>query len=148
MCTTELKLRNVEDGDCRDLYEWRNHPLVRKNSFNTAPLSFDEHEQWFKGKKQSPETTIYIGCCEGHKIGVIRFEGETEGIKVNVMLNPEYIGKGLGTRLIALGVEKLKKQNKTGKAILAEIKEDNVVSINAFEKAGFKKSHLTYVFKS
>ena len=148
MHADELKLRDVKDGDCRDLYDWRNHPIIRENSFNTSPFSFDEHQTWFKQKRQSSQTTIYIGCYKGHKVGVIRFEDEKDGIKVNVMLNPDYIGKGLGTRLIELGVEKLKQQNKTGKAIIAEIKEDNVASQKAFEKAGFKKNDLAYVFKS
>ena len=148
MRTNELKLRDVEDGDCRDLYEWRNHPLVRKNSFNTDVVSFDKHQKWFKKKKRSSETTIYIGCYEGRKAGVIRFEDEMGDVKVNVMLNPDYIGKGFGTRLIALGVKKFKQEKKTGKAIIAEIKESNDASKKAFEKAGFKKSHLTYVFES
>lgn len=148
MRSDELKFRDVEDGDCKDLYDWRNHPIVRKNSFNMSAFSFDEHQNWFKGKRQSAGTTIYIGCCQDHKVGAIRFEDEKDGIKVNVMLNPEYIGKGLGVRLIESGVKKFKEQNKTDKAIIAEIKEDNVASIKAFERAGFKKSHLTYVFKS
>jgi len=30
--------------------------------------------------------------------------------------------------------------------IIAEIKKDNVASIKAFEKTGFKESHVTYFY--
>lgn len=34
---------------------------------------------------------------------------------------------------------------KPNKPIIAEIKKDNIASIKAFQKAGFKGSHVTYV---
>lgn len=108
----------------------------------------DEHQKWFERKIQSLDTTIYIGYYEDCKIGMIRFENGYDGTKVNVMLNPSFIGQGLGSKLIKFGVKKFMDDHVTSKAIIAEIKENNVASIKAFQKAGFKMSHLTYIFDS
>jgi deoxyribonuclease-4 len=143
----ELQLSDVKDSDCKDLYDWRNHPIVRKNSYNTESFSFENHQKWFQEKLQSQETTIYIAYSKSKKIGMIRFEDQKDMIQVSVMLNPQYIGQGLGKKLIELGVQKFKQRNATDKAIVAQIKQDNVASIKAFEKAGFQKNDLVYVFK-
>ena len=147
MFTEELGLRDFKVDDMDDLYRWRNHPVVRENSFNTDPLSWDEHLQWFKRKSQSLDTTIYIAYHEADKIGMIRFENEREVIRVSVMLNPDFIGQGLGSSLIRLGVKKFINEKKADKDIIVEIKANNIASQKAFQKAGFKINHLTCVFE-
>lgn len=155
MPTEELELRNVSADDMDDLYSWRNHPVVRENSFSIEPLSLEGYRRWFKRKAQSVDTVIYVGYCRDCKIGTIRFEEEPENIKVSVMLNPEYIGKGLGTKCIKEGVRRFMEENRSRKPIMAEIKKDNFASIKAFEKAGFVKDEknkrrdcLIYFFDS
>jgi len=141
-----LELRNIEPADINDLFEWRNHPDVRKNSFNTNAISYDEHKTWFREKVKDQKCVMYMAYCAGGKIGLIRFEDGEERIKTSVMLNPDYWGKGFGSKLIRLATEKFVRENKPDKPIIAEIKKDNVASIKAFKKAGFKESHVTYIF--
>tara|TARA_Y100000031_G_scaffold149125_1_gene186402 strand:- start:144 stop:320 length:177 start_codon:yes stop_codon:yes gene_type:complete len=43
---------------------------------------------------------------EEEKIGTIRFERENSVIKTSVMLNSLFLGKGLGSKRIKLGVER------------------------------------------
>lgn len=143
----ELELREFNSDDMEDLYKWRNHPIVRKNSFNTHIFSWDEHQKWFKQKRRSPNTTIYIFYSKSKKIGMIRFENEHKMISVSVMLNPKFIGQGLGVKLIRLGVKKFINKKKVKKGIVAEIKENNIAAQKAFQKSGFKINHLTYIFK-
>ena len=142
----ELKLRNVEPCDINDLFKWRNHSDIRKYSFNTEPILWDEHEKWFKNKIRDSGTTIYMACHGAEKISTIRFEDKNEVIKVSVMLNPDFIGKGLGAKIIRLGIEKFVKEKRPDKPLIAEIKKDNIHSIKAFQKAGFRESYLTCVF--
>lgn len=141
-----LELRNIEPADINDLFEWRNHPDVRKNSFNTDSISWDEHEKWFNVKIKDPNTTIYIAYYKEKKIGSIRFENKDNVIKINVMLNPDFLGKGLGTETIRLGTEKFVSEKGQDRPIVAEIKTGNIASIKAFQKAGFKESHLVFVY--
>jgi RimJ/RimL family protein N-acetyltransferase len=129
-----------------DLLHWRNHPEARKRSFNTNEIEWDQHENWFKAKSRDPNTSIYIACYEVHKIGSIRFECKGDIATVSVMLNPDFLGKKLAARVIRLGTEEFIREKGRNKTILAEIKGDNMASVRAFQKAGFKKSYVTYVF--
>lgn len=145
MTNADLKLRSVESHDVDDLFKWRNHPDVRKNSFNINTISWDDHKKWFETKRRDPNTIVYIAYWGENKIGSIRFEEKDEVVKVNVMLNPDFIGKGFGSKLIRVGTEKFINARKPNKPIIAEIKKDNIASIKAFQKAGFKESHVTYL---
>ena len=141
-----INLTKVGITDINDIFEWRNHPDIRKNFFNQELLSWEEHEKWFMAKLKDPDTTIYMAHYRNEKVGAIRFEVNDSVIKTSLMLNPLFLGKGLGPRVIKLGVEEYIKEKKPDMQIIAEIKEDNLASINAFKKAGFKTDHLTLLF--
>ena len=141
-----INLTKAGITDINDIFEWRNHPDIRKNFFNQELLSWEEHEKWFMAKLKDPDTTIYMAHYRNEKVGAIRFEVNDSVIKTSLMLNPLFLGKGLGPRVIKLGVEEYIKEKKPDMQIIAEIKEDNLASINAFKKAGFKTDHLTLLF--
>ena len=130
------------------MFSWRNHPDVRKNFFNTNPILWEEHEKWFKNKLVESDTAIYTVCWRDKKIGAIRFEDKGEAIKVNIMLNPDFLGKGLGSKIIRLGTEKFIKERQPEKTVCAKIKVDNVASIKAFQKAGYKENHMVLMYKN
>ena len=141
-----INLRNVEACDINDLFNWRNNSDVRKNSFNSDLISWDEHEKWFKSKLQDTESVIYIAYYEKTKVGSIRFEDKGDAIKVSIMLNPDFLGKGLGSEVIRLGKDRFINEKRPCKPIIAEVKKDNIASIKVFQKAGFKESHFTFVY--
>lgn len=142
----DIKLRTIEPDDIYKLFEWRNHPDIQSKSFNTNPILWVEHEKWFKAKINDPDTTIFMAYCGENSIGSIRFENKDDAVKVSVMLNPSFIGKGFGTEIIRLAVKKFVSEKKSNKPIIAEIKKDNIASIKAFQKAGFKENYLTFVY--
>ena len=82
------------------------------------------------------------------KTGTIRFGANETVIKTSIMLNPLFLGKGLGSHVIKLGVERFVMEKKPVMQMIVEIKKEDVVSIKAFEKAGLVESCLTYFFKS
>ena len=141
-----INLTKAGITDINDMFEWRNHPDIRENFFNQELLSWEEHEKWFMAKLKDPDTTVYMAYYKKEKIGTIRFESKESVIKTSVMLNPLFLGKGLGSQVIKLGVEEYIKEKKPDMQIIAEIKKDNLASINAFKKAGFKVDHLTLLF--
>ncbi len=147
MTVPAVRLRHVKNEDINDLFKWRNHPDIRRNSFNTKPITWTEHENWFKKKSIDPNVKIYIAYYGINKIGSIRFEVKGDVIKINVMLNPDCLGKGFGAETIRLGTKKYISDKRPEKPLIAEIKPDNTASIKAFQKTGFKESHLTYVLK-
>ena len=97
-------------------------------------------------KLKDPDTTAYMAYYREKKVGTIRFETNVNVIKTSAMLNPLFFGKGLGSRVIKMGVEKYIKENKPKKSLIAEIKKDNIASIKAFQKAGFKKNGLAFIY--
>lgn len=132
-----LVLSTVTESDCKDLWLWRNNPNVRKNFFNAGPISWQEHKKWFYARIKDSNTKIYVVRQGRNKIGTIRFEIEDNRVKVSVNLNPEFFGKGLGSKVIKLGTEGFLKEIKIEKQVTATIKKDNIASQKAFEKAGY-----------
>lgn len=141
-----IKLKDPQDSDVQDLFEWRNHQIVRKNSFNVSPISWQEHVNWYKLKKKDPNVTIYIAYYKRSKIGVIRFEDKDDVIKVSITLNPVFIGRGMGKKVIRCATEKFVADKKPNKPIIAEIKKGNVASSKSFQMAGFKEKHSVFVY--
>ena len=105
-----INLRKAEIADANDIFEWRNHIEVRKNFFNQEKLLWDKHKKWFMAKLKDPDTTIYMAHYRNEKVGAIRFEVNDSVIKTSLMLNPLFLGKGLGPRVIKLGVEEYIKE--------------------------------------
>jgi len=120
----------------------------KKFFFNQELLSWEEHEKWFMAKLKNPDTTAYMAYYGEKKVGTIRFESKESVIKTSVMLNPLFLGKGLGSQVIKLGVEDYIKEKKPKKSLIAEIKKENIASQKAFTKAGFKERHIAYIYNS
>ncbi|MCX5811471.1 MAG: GNAT family N-acetyltransferase [Proteobacteria bacterium] len=143
----KLDIRPANDGDAKDVFDWRNNPQVRKSSFNTNKIKWEQHEQWFNNKLQDPLVATYIFSSEEIKLGSIRFEEKDSGIWVSVMLNPGYVRKKLGAQLIKLATEKYIREKKPEKQIIAEVKANNIISNKTFLKAGYEESHIVYAFR-
>lgn len=139
-------LRAIEREDINDLFEWRNHPLSRKNSFRPDPIPWEEHEKWFGERLADSRTTIYVLTSNQDKLGSVRFEESEEVIRISAMLNPCHMGKNVGSDLIERGTRKFIQENKPRKPIIAEIKADNRASHKAFSKAGFKEHYVVYIY--
>lgn len=132
-----INLRRVTQGDCRDIWHWRNCLKVRKSSFNSKPIQWHEHKRWFDLKLRDKNTKIYIAKRGIKKAGVIRFEKKNKLLTVNVNLNPEFFGKGLGSRIIKLGtIRSLREYPQAGK-VVAEVISDNIAAKKAFGKSGY-----------
>lgn len=141
-----LEVRNALYADAAELFRWRNHPEVRRDFFNARAVGWEEHEKWFKEKISDPGSSVYMAGFWGERIGTVRFEPKDGAIKVSVMLSPLFIGKGLGAEVIRLCTERFIEEKRPDRPIVAEIKKENIRSIKAFERAGYSKSFLTYVY--
>ncbi len=148
-----MELRRANKDDCRDLYEWRNSPSARQNSLDQREIPYEDHVQWFEGSLNNKNRTIYIALEGNKKVGQIRFDLEEINLaKVSVTVKPEEQGKGYGPKIIEEGSNKY--FSETGVSMIrAEIRQENVPSVKAFEKAGYKffgesKGVLEYILKN
>ena len=92
-----ISLRNVTKDDGRLLFDWRNDPQKRKNSFNTAPLHWEEHLKWFEGKLKNPGTQIFILMAKENPVGQIRFDVNNDEALVDITVDSKARGKGYGS---------------------------------------------------
>lgn len=134
----DIKLRRAGKDDCKDVWLWRNNVKTRKASFRGAHIPWREHKRWFNSKIADDGARIYIAGHGSEKLGVIRFEPALGGSRVSVNLNPDFFGKGLGPEIIRLGSKKFTSELNEADQIIAEIKEDNLISQKAFARAGYK----------
>lgn len=148
--TTTIHLRPAGAHDSEDLLRWRNDPVTRANSFHSEAISPEEHQRWFSQTLQRSDRLLLIGMADADKIGVVRFDLAGDSAEINLNLAPEARGRGLGTELIVAGSGYLLQQHPAIAKIYAKIKRENLASIRAFEKAGYRLlaggEHATYVF--
>ena len=139
----KITLRHADIKDCYDLWFWRNHPDVRRLSFEEEEIEYESHKKWFERRVRDKKTSIYIAKnLKREKVGQIRFEEKTNKLAyVNINLNPKFIGKGLGNKIIKIATKTFMKEKSNVKEIVAEIFAENVNSKKAFQKAGYMFSH-------
>jgi len=131
-----LVLRPVDGKDCRLLWKWANHPNVRKTAYDSDPIPWDDHLQWFHKKREDPRCTIYIAETREGPIGQIRFDLKGNEAVVDVSVDPDHHGRGYGTQITKKGTHKFLKESRA-KRILAYIKVGNTPSIRSFSKSGY-----------
>lgn len=136
-----LDLRSAVEDDAPLLFEWRNHPQTRANSFDSNPVAWDEHIRWFRSALRDPRRLILVGEVEGRAVGVIRFERSNDRAEVSVTVQPGHRGQGYGRRLISSGSSLCRQRWQI--PIDAYIKASNTTSIRAFSAAGYLQIEQT-----
>ncbi len=124
---------------------WRNNPETLQMSFHTKPKEwspfFNEFlDRYFACPGLPPLFVLY----QGKRVAFLRFELVAHPIhfsrrccQISINVAPEWRGKGIGQT--ALHAVKAWVADEGYDAIYAEIKEENLTSRKAFEKAGYKK---------
>lgn len=139
-------LRRATETDCYDVWNWRNHPEVRRWSFDKGEIDYSYHVEWFKEKLGNKDSRIYIAENErGQKLGQVRFERKKADLAVvNINVNPDFLRKGLGNRILSKATLQYLRDNREVKEVRAEILEGNSASRKAFQKAGYRFSHAAF----
>src|ERR1035441_6913367 len=135
----KVEVRRAQPDDRRQLWEWANDPVVRRASFNSAPIPWEAHVAWFEGKMSDRRCALLIGRTEqGEPLGQVRFEWDDAGAaEAHVSLAADWRGLGLASRLIERAVRELFQSTQIQR-VVAHVKPDNAGSIRAFEAAGFR----------
>ena len=138
-----IEARDACDNDMDLVFEWSNDELVRSQSFNSAPILYDKHKEWFTSKLNSHNSLMFINEYHTKPIGLVRFELEKENSTVGVLVSKEMRGKGLSSLILIKSLAKYFSNNNI--PVFAYIKKTNQASVRAFEKAGFSFSHDTLI---
>lgn len=133
----KLKLRTANWKDCKQYWNWANDPDVRKSSYFSEPIPWEEHVKWFENKLNDPQSFLFIVTDNKDiPIGQVRFELSDKESEIHVSIDRKIRGRGYGTLIIDMGVKELVRQKKI-KTIHAFIKLENEASVKAFKRSGF-----------
>jgi UDP-2,4-diacetamido-2,4,6-trideoxy-beta-L-altropyranose hydrolase len=139
LAANSIKLRPVKEEDCELLWQWANDPVIRSVSFSSEYISWSDHVQWFASKLGDQNCVFYIALNQDNvPIGQVRYEITDKEATISLALAESFRGQGYGGNLILLGCKKLG-QNSVIERMNAYIKPDNLASIRAFVKSGFRE---------
>lgn len=145
-----INVRQATEEDCKLVFSWVNEPEVRKASFHTEEIEWQEHTNWFLQKIKNPNSLILIFEVDGKPAGQIRFDKNGEFFEIDYSLDIRYRGRGLGKAIVSLGISEIKSKYKQSIKILAKVKKDNANSAKIFRNLGFNEINLVngdYEFK-
>lgn len=69
--TPALTLRPILEGDLETTLAWRNRDDARIWFKNTAPLSLDQHRQWYERYLEKPDDVLFIVEVAGTIVGQV-----------------------------------------------------------------------------
>ena len=121
---------------------WRNDPMTRAASLNTAAIPWDDHVRWWNEKSAQKDCLILIAELDGTPSGIVRFDQMVDITqwRVSIALNPLARGHGLGGGILAAAIACFSAQHPNA-ALIAEIRQDNLASRRVFEHNGFAADH-------
>lgn len=132
-----LSYRNAALVDSKMIYKWNTDPLTRSNSFNSNSFSFEEHHKWFRSKLTDLNAIFMIFTNQAsNDVGMVRIDKTTGDWLIGITIDEKSRGKGFSSEMISKA-SKVHYSN-FAQTIIAQIKNDNIASIKAFLKAGYK----------
>ncbi|MDP2628631.1 MAG: GNAT family N-acetyltransferase, partial [Nanoarchaeota archaeon] len=135
-----LTIRDANEEDSEDIWNWRNDSVTRQNSRNKEEIPWENHVGWYVKALLNQNKKIFVGMDGETKVGRIMFDIIEGGLsEVGVVIAPEGRGRGYGSELIRIGSLEYFSREESINEILAEIQRNNPASIRVFEKAGYVK---------
>ena len=133
-----LTYRRAILSDCDMYFEWVNDPEVRANSFNSALITREEHDNWFNDVLNNAAYSLFVfQDHQGNYVGQVRLEKiNSLEAEISVSVAAANRGNGISKEMLKTSSDAFLQEN-GGFKIIANIKKNNTSSIHAFEKAGF-----------
>jgi len=133
-----LFLRKAVPEDIGLLFKWANDADVRRSALNSRKITWIEHQRWFQQKMADRNCFQYIALNQaGHPVGQIRFDITDSIADIDYSVDGSSRGSGIGGRLLACGVEAVKREISSAVLLQGRVKYHNAVSEHIFKKAGF-----------
>jgi len=143
------RIANLDDSDL--VLNWRNDPMVRKNSRDRSMVSAETHNSWFVDRIRKCVTEpIYIFSQDNQEVGFTRLDlidSETGKFEVSIAVRSEMRGKGYGSIILSMTVDAAR-QMTNAREITGNVRKDNYASIKLFERSGFSRATTSGDFVS
>jgi RimJ/RimL family protein N-acetyltransferase len=140
-----ITFRMATQEDAMLYFNWANDVEVRKNSFHTTAISYEEHIRWFNAKLISGKCFFYLfSNIEGVPIGQVRIETYPEETVIGISLDGMFRGKGLSVKILRMATSHYLNWHPNEK-IFAYIKCRNISSYKSFVAANFKEVQIVNI---
>lgn len=136
--TVRLRLARLEDA--HKFWEWRNEEETRAASFNTDPIRYEDHLQWFEKRIKDLSFRFLIVVDErDQEVGYARLDVSGDSAHISLSIDRKCRGRGLGTKLIQAATEFAHRELSVAR-VVAHIRSTNQASLTAFRRAGYTLS--------
>jgi len=137
------RVRFANTNDAKLYFQWSNDPEVRANSYQTDPIEWSHHEQWFSRVVESPETYMLVYSIEDVPAAQMRLKLENDKAVINYSVDAAFRGQGLGKWLlehiaVRVAIDKPHLQHIEG-----WVKKSNEPSMRAFQSSGYAPAEQT-----
>ena len=134
-----MSLRTADESDAFWLWQLANDPVAREFSLNHGAIPWADHVDWLAEVLEAPDRRLWIAEEQGMPVASIRFDRcRQQSAQVSFAVTPDQRGRGLGTRLLAMASDRACGELGVQK-IVGTVFSQNVGSVRAFQKAGFKR---------
>lgn len=140
-----LRVATVED--CDMIFEWANDAVVRKNSFSSSLIKYEDHVKWYKKVMETSDIKQYILVVDEQNVGQARINVDDKIAEISYSIAPHYRGNGYGELIISLIPEVVKSDFPNVKTLVAQVKLDNIASQKAFKNNSYTEKCLVYEFQ-
>lgn len=132
----EVNIRIANSKDCQQYYDWANDPEVRRQSFSSEEIKFENHLEWFERRLKSDSSYLFVGEHKNVPIGQVRFEKADDSFTISYSIDQRFRGRGYAMQLLRNGLIKL--NYLTGAStIFGETRIENCPSADALMGVGF-----------
>lgn len=145
------RFRPAHRGDCRWLWQVREHPSVAKQSLNPTPIPYIRHCRWFRHLLSSNQRRldIYADTQSSTPLGYLRAEPYQTGQLLSWAIAPEFHGRGLGKQMLASWCQmantplwaQIKAENFASQAIAAQANFSKISEVNGIQTWARSHTH-------
>ena len=140
----KLRARMAKESDFMLIFNWINDPFVRSMSFDRSFITLETYKEEFQKVMSQQNTHLLI--IEQHEdsskwIPIAQVHIDKDG-EITMSLASEFRGKHLAKPVIKAGIAYIRRYPSI-KKLVAHIKDENITSVKAFEKAGFRLNGKT-----
>lgn len=119
-------------ADAKALFEWRNDPVTRAASHETAEIRMADHLAWLEKCLADPDRKLYVAEIDGAAVGTVRADQTGGTWTLSWTVAPNRRGRGIGKRIAA------KLAHAITNPIRAEVRSENLASMRIAEHLGMR----------
>lgn len=134
----KIEMKRARPVDVDRVYALSNDPEVRAASYDSAPIEYANHVDWFRRRLSDADCRYYV-FLEGEKLaGQVRFQ-RTDGDRFETGISVDAAYRGTGaSRAFMRGAISAASGSGVG-SVLAKVKRGNEASLRFFNALGFRE---------